>query len=55
MVKETMNADAIVKEGPQKTNSFLLSGNKPIDYMALEIDAGYVECLEKVKHRMEPS
>lgn len=49
-VKQSVQEGSPKDQGLKKTNSFLLTGNKVIDFMAVEIDKDYIDCLEKVKN-----
>lgn len=52
-VKVSMENDEIKQEGIRKTNSFLLSGDRIIDYMNIEIGKDYINCLERINGKRQ--
>ena len=45
VIQQAIKKDEVKEDQLQKTNSFLLCGEKKADFFALEIDTDYVSCL----------
>lgn len=48
-IHEGIRMDSAKEDSIQKTHSFLLSGEKKVDFFALDIDQDYVSCLKKIQ------